>query len=207
MTLTKEQVASIKTQLRSQVQTLPEDKKSLALKQIEEMSDEAIESLVKQERERSSDERKSIFRMIIDSEIESVKITENASALAVLDINPISKGHTIIIPKKEVIDAKSIPTQAFSLAKIVSKRVEDKLKAKSSEIQTEKKFGESIIHVIPIYDAPLNLDSPRQKSSMEELNKIAEQIKIIKKPKLPLIKQKKSNPKDSSSLIMKRRIP
>lgn len=207
MSLTKEQIDSLKHQLREQVKSLPEDKKHQALKQIEEMSDEAIESLLNQERAKSADNQKSIFRMILDGEIESVKVAENTHAVAVLDINPISKGHALIIPKKETKEIPDLPSQAFTLAKSLSKILISKLKAKSSEIQTEKKFGEAIIHVIPIYDTPLTLNSPRQKSSLEELDKISALIKIVKKEKLPVIKPKKKSPEDSKVIKLKRHIP
>ena len=60
--------------------------------------------------------------MIVDKDIASTIIDENKFAIAVLDINPISKGHTMIIPKKPVSDAKMLPGQSFSLAKKNSKK-------------------------------------------------------------------------------------
>ncbi|MGI6717805.1 MAG: HIT family protein [Bacteroidales bacterium] len=43
-----------------------------------------------------------IFSKIVKGEIPSYKIAENDNCYAFLDINPIAKGHTLVIPKKEV---------------------------------------------------------------------------------------------------------
>jgi len=43
-----------------------------------------------------------IFTKIINGEIPSYKIAENDSFYAFLDINPNAKGHTLVVPKKEV---------------------------------------------------------------------------------------------------------
>lgn len=45
-----------------------------------------------------------IFCKIINNEISSYKLCENEHAIAFLDVNPATEGHTIIIPKKHVID-------------------------------------------------------------------------------------------------------
>ena len=44
----------------------------------------------------------SIFTKIIQGEIPSYKIAEDANFFAFLDINPNAKGHTLVVPKKEV---------------------------------------------------------------------------------------------------------
>ena len=44
----------------------------------------------------------SIFSKIVAGEIPSYKIAENDKFYAFLDINPLVKGHTLVIPKKEV---------------------------------------------------------------------------------------------------------
>lgn len=44
----------------------------------------------------------SIFSKIISGDIPSMKVFESGSALAFLDISPVCKGHTLVIPKKEV---------------------------------------------------------------------------------------------------------
>ena len=43
-----------------------------------------------------------IFSRIIAGEIPSYKVAENEDYYAFLDINPLTKGHTLVVPKKEV---------------------------------------------------------------------------------------------------------
>jgi len=202
MPLTPEQVQELKKQLRTQVQNLPEVQKKAAQQQIDEMSDEAIESMLEQQK--SKEPQKPIFRAVIGGDVPSKKIDENKDSIAVLDIRPISKGHTIIILKSAVTSVKAIPTPAFALAKKISKKLQSKLKATSVEIQTESKFGEIILNIIPIYDKPLNLSSPRIEMSEEELFKIQRKLATIKKPKVIKLDKK---PKNSNIIKLKRRIP
>lgn len=44
---------------------------------------------------------KNVFQMIIDGEIPATKVYENEEFLAFLDIHPVAKGHTLLIPKAE----------------------------------------------------------------------------------------------------------
>ncbi len=117
MALTQEQIKQLKEQLKAQVSNLPADKKTEAFQQIDSMSSEAIETMLKQQQARQSGKGKSPYRMIISGELSSIKIGENLDAIAVLDINPISKGHTLIIPKKLVKTSKQIPNQHFNWQK------------------------------------------------------------------------------------------
>src|SRR3989344_6296360 len=134
MTLTQEQIIELKNQLKEQVTHLSPDKKAHALAQIESLSPQALEAMIEQQKERGQSaggnqkEEKTIFRMIIDKDIKSVTVDENKVALAVLDINPISKAHIIIIPKKSVSDTKDLPSHAFVLANKSAKKASDKLR-------------------------------------------------------------------------------
>ncbi len=210
MALTPEQVKILKEQLKSQVQHLAEPQKSQALEQIESLSAGALETMLKQQKSQEAKGKagKNIFRMIADKEVPSVLVDENATSIAVLDINPISKGHILIIPRKEVKDAKSLPTQAFTLAKKLSNKIISKLKASTTEIQTENKFGETILNLIPVYEQPLNINSPRHKAKNEELEEIASRLRTIKKLKIEKIKMEDKKP-DSKSQVLKlpRKIP
>lgn len=205
MPLTQEQIKALKEQLLSQIENLPEPQKSEARTQIESLSPEALELMLKQQE--SKQQTQDIFRMIINEKIPSSKIDENKEAIAVLEINPISKGHVIIIPKKAAKIATSLSSQAFTLAKKVSKRLISKLKAKSAEIQTETKLGETIINVIPIYEKPLNLNSPRTKAKKEELEELESKLRIKKKPKIEKIKKENKQTSQEPILKLARKIP
>lgn len=60
-----------------------------------------------------------IFCKIIAGEIPAYKIYEDDMILAFLDINPVSPGHTLIIPKKHTLDIHSIDNEV--LIKIMDK--------------------------------------------------------------------------------------
>lgn len=55
----------------------------------------------------------SIFSKIISGELPSYKIYEDEFVIAILDINPIQKGHTLVIPKQEVDDLFSLDEKVF----------------------------------------------------------------------------------------------
>jgi diadenosine tetraphosphate (Ap4A) HIT family hydrolase len=205
MPLTPEQVQELKDQLKEQIQHLPEEQKAQAEKQIEEMSPEALESMLKQQQARQSQPQKGVFRMIVDGDIPSKRIDENKDALAVVSVRAISKGHSLVIPKKPAGDANSIPGKALTLAKKVAKKMSAKLKASSTEIQTQALFGETVINVIPVYDKPLNVNSPSYEAKEEELEEVYNLLKVVKKKKIPKIKIKKEIQREV--LKLKRRIP
>jgi len=148
MALSPEQVKELKKQLSEQIQNIPQDQKAQAQQQIDTMSPEALESMVKQQQgQQPAQPQKGIFRMIVDGDIPAKKIEENDDTIAVISKRAISKGHILIIPKKPAENDKSIPKTAFTLANKIAKKIESKLKAKSTEIQTESAFGEAVINI------------------------------------------------------------
>lgn len=183
MPLTFEQQKEIRQQLREQVAQLPDEKKAQAFKQIEELSPEALEELVKQseEREQQGNDKESIFRKIIAGKIPSQIVSDLPEGLAVLDINPISPGHTLLIPRKAIAKATKLSTALFKRAKQIGLTITKKLKASSIEIATQELFGESVIHIIPSYKEKKNLLSPRIKTTEQELKQI--QTKVLFTPR------------------------
>ena len=206
MPLTPEQIKELKKQLSQQIQHLPEEQRKQAQEQIDSMSHAALEAMIKQQQaHQTSGSEKGVFRMIIDGEIKAKKVNENKDAIAVLDIRPVSKGHVIVIPKKAVVSAKALPNQAFTLAKTIANKIVSKLKASSTEIQTETKFGEIIINVIPIYEQSLNISSPRYEAKEEEIEDVSKKLRVIEKPKIEKVKTEKK--KETEVLKLKRRVP
>jgi histidine triad (HIT) family protein len=204
--LTPDQIEDLKDQLSEQIQHLPADQRVAAQQQIDNMSPEALETMLKQQQSAKSD--KSIMRMIVDNEVPSKRVDENKSAIAVLDIRPVSKGHLLIIPKQKVVLTSAMPAQALTLARKLSKHIIKKLKAKNTEIQTENKFGEQVINVIPVYDTPVGLYSKRYEASEKELADIESILKVKKRRSAP--KKKTTTivtPVQSSIIKLRRRIP
>ena len=73
----------------------------------------------------------SIFTKIVSGEIPSYKIAEDENHLAFLDINPNTKGHTLVIPKKEInklfdLDQKEyldLMSFSYRVAKAIEKTI------------------------------------------------------------------------------------
>ena len=103
-----------------------------------------------------------IFVLLSLKKIPSYKISENESAVAVLEINPVSRGHIIIIPKVHV---QEISKETQDFAKELSLKLKEKLSAKEMQIEESEMFGHKIINIVPIYDDKTSMekDSPLQK--------------------------------------------
>lgn len=212
MPLTPDQIRELKDQLREQVKHLSPEKKKQAEDQIESLSSEALEDMLKQQASQqkpgspSKQSNKGLFRSLIDKEIPSKIIDETKDAISVLDIKPISNGHMIVIPKKALSDIKFMPTSVLSLSKKLAKRAVSKLGAKGAEIQTEFKFGEIIVNVIPVYDSAVSINSPRKDVSDKDLADVQSILRVVRKPRMKP-KQKPMPVKTISAIRMSRRIP
>lgn len=199
--LSNEEVKNIKKQIIQQIEsTFPDDKKEFAKQQIESMNSEQLEEFLKQNKLISETGKPSqgqcIFCSIVSGNSQSYKIDENEEAIAVLEINPISQGHTLIIPKKHISSEKEIPEKAKSLSKTISKKIKEKLKPKDIQISNSNVFGHEIINVLPIYDNE-TIDSQRKSAKPEELESLQNTLKkeqkkeTIEKPKIEKINPKK----------------
>ena len=180
----KEQFEQTKKQLITQVDKLENENKEQIKEYIESLDEKGLEEFLKQNNIQISEQgiqqeqqsSKPIFESILNNEIPSYKIAENSKAIAILEINPLSKGHCLIIPKQKTTIEK-IPKTAFSLAQKISKRLKTKLKPKEIKIETFSFQDYSAINVIPIYKEPLK----KQKASEEELKKL--RLLLETKPK------------------------
>ncbi len=187
--LPKEQLEKIKEQLLKQVEGFPEPQKTSMKTQMEGMDDEQFEefliknNLISVQNNSNGNSintsQSSPFRMIIEGKIPSYKLAENSKAIAVLEINPITKGHSIVIPKKATKE-NDIPSQAFSLANKIAKKIKDKLKCPKVNISTSEVLGEGIIQILPVYNDE-HLGMPRKKATEEELKAHKELLEIKKK--------------------------
>lgn len=64
-----------------------------------------------------------IFCKIIKEEIPSFKVYENDKVFAFEDINPVSQGHTLVIPKRHAQDLWEIPTEDLTAVHIASQKI------------------------------------------------------------------------------------
>ena len=124
----------------------------------------------------------SIFSKIVSNEIPSYKVYENENFLAFLDINPLKKGHTLVIPKKEVdyiFDLKSKEYQElWNFAKLVAKGMKRVIKCERiSIVVMGLEVPHAHIHLIPL-DSMQDIDfsQPKLNLSSDQMNKIASLI-------------------------------
>lgn len=124
----------------------------------------------------------SIFTKIIQGEIPSYKVAEDENFYAFLDIFPLKKGHTLVIPKQEVDYIFDLDDQMLKDYMIFAKKV---AKAIEKAIPC-KRIGMSVIglevphahiHLIPLDDiGDMNFSNKKLKFSEEEFKAIAESI-------------------------------
>ena len=125
----------------------------------------------------------SIFTKIIRGEIPSYKIAENEYCYAFLDIFPLQKGHTLVVPKKEVDYIFDVDDENLKELTVFSKRV---AKAIEKTIPCNRvgvavvglEVPHAHIHLIPInHMDDMNFANPKLKLADEEMQQIATQIR------------------------------
>ena len=125
----------------------------------------------------------SIFSKIVAGEIPSHKIAENNEFYAFLDINPITKGHTLVIPKEETDYIFDIDDDVLGrmmvFAKNIAKAIKDSIPCIRVGVAVMGlEVPHAHIHLIPIgKESDMHLGNPKLKLTQDELKTIAESIK------------------------------
>lgn len=123
-----------------------------------------------------------IFTKIVNGEIPSYKVAEDDQYYAFLDINPLMKGHTLVIPKQEVDYIFDLDDETLSGMTVFAKRV-----AKAIEkVVPCNRVGVAVlglevphahIHLVPINsEADISFKKRRVKMKPEEFVQLANQI-------------------------------
>ncbi len=124
----------------------------------------------------------SIFTKIIKGEIPSYKVAENDKFFAFLDIFPLKKGHTLVVPKQEIdyifdLD-DNLLKEYIAYAKKIAKAIEKTIPCKRvgmSVIGLEVPHAH--IHLIPLDDiGDMNFSNEKLKFTEDEFKSIAEKI-------------------------------
>lgn len=124
----------------------------------------------------------SIFTKIINGDIPSYKIAEDENHYAFLDINPLSKGHTLVVPKEEIDYIFDLSDETYQGLMSFSKKVGAAIQA---VIPCQRiglmVFGLEVphahVHLIPIVEPnDMNISKPKLKLEKEEFESIASQI-------------------------------
>lgn len=123
-----------------------------------------------------------IFSRIIAGEIPSFKCAEDDRFYAFLDINPVAKGHTLVVPKNEVDYLFDLDDEELSAMTLFAKRVAAAVK----EVFPCRKVGMAVlglevnhahIHLIPLQNEG-DMDFRKEKLQLpkEEMQQIADSI-------------------------------
>jgi histidine triad (HIT) family protein len=177
MAISNEEAEKIKEHLLKQLANFPEDKRTQIKEQINSMNTEQVEKFI-DENQLAHLGGNCIFCSIVSGKRTSIKIGENNSNIAVLELNPLSKGHSLVIP---IEHSKTIFESSNALANQISKRLKEKFKPKEIKINEIEIMEHKLLEVIPIYGN----EEGRKQVTEKELNSIQEEILKAPSPTKP----------------------
>ena len=131
-----------------------------------------------------------IFCRIVKGEIPCYKIYEDDKVLVFLDINPLSKGHTLVLPKEHFENILDIPIELYEYISKIVKRVAINIQEKYIpegiliNQNNGKKAGQEVphfhIHIKPLYkDTKVFRETKYRKyPSSEEMLKMQNELKM-----------------------------
>ena len=126
----------------------------------------------------------SIFTKIIKGEIPCYKIAEDDRFIAFLDVFPIKKGHTLVVPKVQIDYLFHLDDRLLSDLMLFTKKVAQKMeKAIPCERIGVAVVGLEVphahIHLVPLDSVgDIDFGQPKLKLSSQEMAKIADSIRI-----------------------------
>lgn len=125
-----------------------------------------------------------IFSRIIVGEIPCYKIAEDEQFFAFLDINPMTKGHTLVIPKLEEDYLFNLDDQLLADMMVFAKKIAVSLQKSVDCVRVGVaviglEVPHAHIHLVPItHESDMNFKNPKLKLSQEEMTDIAQKIRI-----------------------------
>jgi histidine triad (HIT) family protein len=131
-----------------------------------------------------------IFCKIVDGKIPSRKLVETEKSLAILDAFPLTKGHTLVIPKKHHVKIQEMSKEdnadLFEVVRIMAEKMERIAPSSLVAIHNGKESGQEVphvhVHIIPrnISDSvgPVHsMFSKKPQLTNDEFNYIAEKLR------------------------------
>ena len=125
-----------------------------------------------------------IFSRIIAGEIPCYKVAEDDRFFAVLDINPMTKGHTLVVPKQETDYLFDLYDAMLADMMVFAKKVAASLQKHMDCVRVGVaviglEVPHAHIHLIPIKsESDMNFRNPKLKLSPEEMQEIAETVRL-----------------------------
>ncbi len=124
-----------------------------------------------------------IFSKIIAGEIPSYKCAEDERFYAFLDINPVAKGHTLVVPKHEVDYLFDLDDDELAAMTVFAKRVAKAIRAaypcrKVGVAVLGLEVAHAHIHLIPLQsEGDMDFRRPKLQLPAEEMEEIARHIR------------------------------
>jgi histidine triad (HIT) family protein len=129
-----------------------------------------------------------IFCKVLAGEIPSERVYEDDHTVAVMDINPWTRGHAVVIPRKHAENLFEIEDSELEHVAVAAKRLATKMRdtlgcdgvnlLQSNGRAAWQTIFHLHVHVIPRYDGdPLELPTRPQPAKPEELAEVAEEIR------------------------------
>ncbi|MBQ9558897.1 MAG: HIT family protein [Bacteroidaceae bacterium] len=125
-----------------------------------------------------------IFSKIVAGDIPSYKCAENEQFYAFLDIAPLAKGHTLVIPKREVDYFFDLTDEEIAAMQVFAKHVAEAIK----RVLPCRKVGQAVlglevphahIHLVPMQsEGDLNFANPKKQFTPEEMQQVADNIRM-----------------------------
>ena len=126
----------------------------------------------------------SVFTRIVKGEIPCYKVAEDDRYFAFLDINPLAKGHTLVIPKEETDNIFDLDDRTLADMMVFAKRIARKIQAniackKVAVVVLGLEVPHAHIHLIPI-NSEKDVDFHREilQLTPEEFQRIAKTISL-----------------------------
>tara|TARA_B100001971_G_C18195134_1_gene541006 strand:- start:437 stop:1078 length:642 start_codon:yes stop_codon:yes gene_type:complete len=184
MAFTQEESELIKTQLIAQIENSQMENKEQIKEQLQTFNEEQLKEFLKQnslefnegqlkQTSQPDPPQKCIFCSIKDNEIPSYKIAENAKSIAILELNPLAKGHSIILPLEHV-SVEKLSKSTLGLAQKIAKKIKSKLKAEDVKIETASLMDHAMINIIPIYKDKKLEKYKAEESELKEVQRLLE---------------------------------
>ena len=226
--INQEQAEKIRAALLAQIEKMPKEQAEGLKEQVLAATPEELEQFVSKSGVGggSGGEGGCIFCKIASGEIKTFKVYESQNILAFLDINPTSKGNTLVIPKKHFQYLFQIPNEVvfeiFSVIKRLSPLLINSVKAKGITTIFHQGKDQTVPHfnvsLIPRFENDtLEFEQPRKKGDEKELLELSTEIsrkinKEIEEEKANKIKEEqlkeiKEEEQKKEISFFKKRIP
>ncbi len=168
-------------------------------KKLENMSPEELKEFQK---------KQCIFCHIVEGKTSSKKIYEDDKALAIMDINPASTGHLLLLPKEhytilpqipeEIVDHLFMVTKALSHSVLRALQCQGTTVFVANGVAAGQKAQHFMIHIIPRYDDDnVGLDIPENKVDKKDIETV--QKRLVKKIKEVLGNNNENNKKEENN--------